>query len=63
MGIKANNQEYDVVNDNPLAFSLFNFGSNSTSLFPPPPNKFMITEIAGDFMQMELSTDLMITEF
>lgn len=62
MGIKANNQEYDVVNDNPLVFSLFNFGSNSTSVFPPPPNSFMITEILEEFMITE-SGDFMITEF
>lgn len=63
MAIKENSTEYDAINDNPLVFSLFNYGSNSSGLFPPPPNSFMITEIAGDFMQMELSTDLMITEF
>lgn len=63
MAIKPNTSEYDAVNDNPLIASLFNYSSGSTSLFPPPGSSFMITEIAEDFMQMELTTDLMITEF
>ncbi len=62
MGIKANDQEYDVINDNPINFSLFNHGSNSTGLFPPSTNDFMITEITEEFMITE-SGDFMITEF
>lgn len=62
MAIKENSTAYDIVNDNPLVFSLFNYNSNSTSVFPPPPNFFMITEILGDFMITEAG-DFMITEF
>lgn len=63
MAIKENNSEFDVQHQNPLVASLFNYNSRSSSPFPPPGSSFMITEIAGDFMQMELTTDLMITEF
>ncbi len=63
MAIKENNSLYDVIDDNPLTNSLFNYGANSGGLVPPPGSSFMITEITEDFMEMELSTDLMITEF
>ena len=63
MAIKKNNSEWDAINDNPIVFNVFNYGASLTSLYPPPPNAFMISEILGDFMEMELSTDLMITEF
>ena len=62
MGIKANNQDDDVINDNPINFSLFNHGNNHGGFFPPRISGFMITEITEDFMITE-SGDFMITEF
>lgn len=62
MAIKENKQSYDTINDNPIVSSLYNYGHNSGDLNPPPGSSFMITEITEDFMEMELSTDLMITE-
>ena len=62
MAIKENDERYGVISENPIAFSVFNYGSNSQSPFPPPPNSFMITEITEENMITE-SGDFMITEF
>ena len=62
MAIKPNQSDYDVIDQNPLTSSVFNYGSRSSTPFPPPPNSFMITEITEDIMITE-SGDFMITEF
>jgi len=35
MAIKPDNEAFDVINNNPINYSLFNQGPNSTGLFPP----------------------------
>lgn len=62
MAIKANDTEYDVIKNNPLTTSLFNYGANSGSNVPPPESFHMITEITEEPMITE-SGDYMITEF
>ncbi len=62
MSIKPTHSDFDEIKENPLTFSKFNYGTNSSSPFPPPPNSFMITEITEDFMITE-GGDFMVTEF
>ena len=40
MAIKENNTDWDVISDNPVNFSLFNYGRDTRSPFTPPPGNF-----------------------
>ena len=62
MTIKYNQSQYGMLKEVPMVDSPYSQGPIDNNLVPPLDTKFMITEIAGDEMEIESSLALMITE-